>query len=313
VKSVRAILVVLLAAAATAGTAWAQAPGSAQAEELFKEGRAALQAKDWVVACAKLAESNRIERAVGTLISLAQCEEAQNKLATARQHYQEAADLADALNDRLQRGPMARERVAELDKRVARLTVKAGPNAPPNTVVKQDDVGLTWASFGSSLPVDPGKHVLVVTADAHEPRTIEVVLGEGENLVVEVEPGERIATVADARAPSPEQPPPPPASPARVHSSARTLAFVAGGAALVGIGLGTGFGLRAFSKWSSAQSACKHDECGPGSHAQEEKTQASSAASISTIAFVAAGVALAAGLVLYMVNPASPKRDVGSF
>ncbi|NOU28880.1 MAG: hypothetical protein HOO96_13330, partial [Polyangiaceae bacterium] len=49
------------------------------AETLFREGRKALEAGDYAVACAKFAESQRIEPAPGTLLNLAGCEERSGK------------------------------------------------------------------------------------------------------------------------------------------------------------------------------------------------------------------------------------------
>jgi hypothetical protein len=287
-------------AAAWPSAALAQTAGSAAAEELFKQGRAALEAKDYATACAKLAESNRLERAVGTLISLAQCEEAQDKLASARQHWQEAADFADALHDRLNRGPAAHQRFAELDKRVPRLTVRRSPSAPASLTVKRDDVTLTAASLGSALPVDPGKHVLVVSADRHDSKTFEVTVAEGETREIEVEPGAEIAS-----------PPPTPSTltydSARPNDAAsmRTAGYIVGGAGVVGLGLGVVFGLRAKSKWDSAQSDCKIDACGAGSDARKEKDDAATAGTVSTIAFVVGGAALATGVVLIVLAPSS--------
>jgi hypothetical protein len=278
--------------------ALAQSTGSAEAEELFKQGRAALEAKDYAAACSRLAESNRLERAVGTLISLAQCEEAQNKLAAARQHWQEAADFADALHDRLNRGPAARQKFTELDKRVPRLTVKRTPNAPPGTTVKRDEVELTFGSFGSALPVDSGKHVLVVSALQHESRSFEITLAEGESKEVEVEPG------AETSEPLPT----PLASvgrDTRNGSMLRVAGYVVGGAGIVGIGLGAVFGLQAASKWSSAQDGCKPGACGAGSQARGDQDTASRSGTISTITFVIGGAALATGIALVLLAPSS--------
>jgi hypothetical protein len=286
-----------------ASPALAEGAGSADAEELFKQGRVALEAKDYATACTKLAESNRLERAVGTLISLAQCEEAQKKLASARQHWQEAADFADALQDRLQRGPAARQRFTELDKRVPRLTVQRSPGAPAGMTVRRDEVTLLPASFGSALPVDPGKHVLIVSAESHEPRTFEVELAEGESRVIEVEPG--------AEVPAPPEPAPSVPAAGAVGPSAsdsgsmRIAGYTLGGVGILGLGLGTIFGLRASSKWSSAKQACVPGQCGPGSNAQNDKDDASSAGTVSTMSFVVGGAALATGVVLLVLAPSS--------
>jgi hypothetical protein len=304
-----------IAMVTTTSPSLADGTGSAEAAELFKQGRAALEQKDYVTACMKLAESNRLERAVGTLISLAQCEEAQSKLAAARQHWQEAADLADAVQDRLQRGAPAREKVAELDKKIARLTVKPAPGAPAKMTVKRDDVVLTSASFGSALPLDVGEHVLVVSAEGYEPRTFEVVLSEGESRDIEVEPGAALPA-PPAAAVTPLGTPPGAETPSTVQGSdgrsMRLAGYVVGGVGIVGLGLGTVFGLQASSKWTSAREACLPGACKEGSFAQSEKDAAESAGNVSTIAFVIGGAALATGIVLLVLAPSAPSSTSGS-
>lgn len=300
-----AALTILLAAAPS------RAQGSAEAAELFKQGRAALEAKDYATACTKLAESNRLERAVGTLISLAQCFEGQSKLAAARQHWQEAADLADATADRLQRGPIAREKVAELDKKVARLTIVRAPDAPASTSVKRDDVALTSASFGSALPVDVGRHVLVASAEGFEPKTFEIELAAGESKEIVIGPGAAL-------------PPPPPGAPlggdggagaeARDRGEGRRIAaYTLGGIGIVGLGLGTIFGLKASSNWSDAQDKCAPGACFQKAEAESLKSDASSAGTISTIGFIVGGAALASGIVLLVTAPSSssPSKTTG--
>ncbi len=302
VSCVLALSILLAARASRADIA-----GSAEAEELFKQGRAALEQKDYATACVKLAESNRLERAVGTLISLAQCEEARGKIAGARQHWQEAADLADAMQDRLQRGPAAREKVSELEKRVPRLTVRAASHAPPNMTVKRDDLLLTAASFGSALPVDPGAHVLVVSAESREPKTFDVTLAEGDRKEIEVEPGAEIAKPQ----PRPEAPTSgaPQATtgsdnPEGGASTMRYAAYGLGGLGVVGLGVGTGLGVAAISKWNSAHDACPQS-CSSTSQAKKDSDSARSQGDASTVAFVVGGAALAGGVVLWVLAPPS--------
>ena len=66
---------------------------------------------------------------MGTLISLADCEQATGRLASARQHWQEAADFADALHDSLNRGAYARQKFADIDKRVPKLVLRLANGA----------------------------------------------------------------------------------------------------------------------------------------------------------------------------------------
>jgi hypothetical protein len=75
------------------------------------------------------------------------------------------------------------------------------------------------------------------------------------------------------------------------------------GAGAVGLGIGAAFGLIAMSKLNQSNSGpCNaQDQCsGDGLSLRQS---AGSAATVSTIAFVAGGVAAAAGIVLYVTAP----------
>lgn len=62
----------------------------------------------------------------------------------------------------------------------------------------------------------------------------------------------------------------------------RTVGLVVGGVGVAGLVVGSIFGVNASSKWSSAKKDCQPGACGPGSPSQTEKSDASSAATVST-------------------------------
>jgi hypothetical protein len=285
----------LAAAAFFALPAMARAESdSADAAELFAQGRAALAAKDYETACKKLEASNRLERAVGTLISLAQCTEGLDRLASARAYWKEAADLAKAVKDPLNREEYAAKRFDEIDARVPRLVVEPAAGAPAHMRISRDGIALDAAAYGVPLPVDPGPHVLRAEADGHDGRVVSVDLAEGETKAITLEPGPRASSSplpADEQAR--EEPRPPPAR------GQRTLAVVVGGAGVVGIGVGAVTGLVAPSKWSSAKRECG-TECAADHPAVAQKDAAEAFATVSTVAFVAGGAMLAAGAVLWL-------------
>jgi hypothetical protein len=305
-----AVLVLSLATLVpSVGAAQGSRPGSAEAEELFKQGRAALEARDYTTACARFSASLAIDRAVGTLISLAQCEEGSGHLASARQHWQEAADFADASGDKLNRGPVARKKVAELDPRVPRLVVRLAAGAPAGTTVQRDELDLGGSVFGVALPVDPGPHVLTVKAPGHEPRKYSIAPAGGETLTLEVEPGPSAAVAAPpaqaANAPSAAPAPAPaPATEPRPasHGGGRTLAWASLALGVAGVGVGTYFGVDAMSKWSAAKGDCRSG-CPDGSYARNERSEALAGATVSTVGFVVGGVGLAAAAWLWLSPP----------
>jgi hypothetical protein len=291
------LLFTALAWSALPGTARAQGT-SADAEELFKQGRAALDAQNYAVACQKLAASLQIERAVGTLMSLAKCEEASNKLASARQHWQEAADFADATNDRLNRGPACRAKFAEIDKRVPRLTVNVPAGAPPDLVVKRDGVALVAATLGSPMPVDPGAHTLETSAPGHDPSTASVTLAEGESKTVAATLGP-VNAAAASLPPAAGEPAPGPAAPGAAAESGGMGPLFWTGVVVAGVGVVAGgvFGGVAASKAGGLSGECPNHVCS-SSGAQSDYSSAKSMALVADVAFGVAG----AGAVVAVVG-----------
>jgi hypothetical protein len=268
--------------------------GSAEAEELFQQGRAALEAKDYATACPRFAASLAIERAVGTLISLAQCEEATEHLAAARQHWEEAADFADATKDRLNRGAFARRKMEDLDPRVPRLLVHLAAGGPADTSLVRDGMPLGAGAFEVALPVDPGKHVLVATAPGHEAKRFSLTLGEGEKVTFEVEPGP-LSVPEPAPAATVE---PPPAE----GGWKRGAGYVSGGLAVVGMGLGTYFGVQALSEWSTAKTDCGPG-CKDGSPARTERSDALGDATLSDVGLAVGALAAVCAVWFFATAP----------
>jgi hypothetical protein len=282
---------------------------AAAATELFSKGRAAMKQQDFVTACAAFADSERFDPKVGTLLNLADCEEKIGHLVSARSHWQQAMDLAHAGGDT--RESVARQRFAAVDPRVAKLSVKLAPDAPLGATVKRDDVDLGPGSLGVALPLDPGAHVVVVTAVGYESKTTTVSLADGQVSELVVGPGAKQL---------PPPPPPPPSAPVPPRSSwstTKTLAVVSAGLAAGSIGVGTAFGLMAKSAndASLAGGACDANN-GCNAAGLSSRDDAVRDGNISTIAFVASGAFLAASVVLFLVKPsgsqseAPPKTDV---
>ena len=78
-----------------------------------------------------------------------------------------------------------------LEPRLARLTVTIAPGTPPGAALSRDGVLLGTASVGAPLPVDPGEHVIVVSAPAFDSRRSVIEIRPGEHRTIEVGVGAR--------------------------------------------------------------------------------------------------------------------------
>jgi hypothetical protein len=163
-------------------TVRARAGGETVAEALFRDARREMKAGNLTAACAKFAESQRLDPSLGTLLNLALCEEKAGRLASAWTKYQE---VLDAMAPSDERRKLALERIAALEAQLPRLRITTRGHA----TAELDGIELGAPSLGVDLPVDPGRH-LVVFKRKGQTSTREVVLERGGRALVELGPGE---------------------------------------------------------------------------------------------------------------------------
>lgn len=159
---------------------------SAVADALYRQARDLMAAGKYDEACPKLAQSQQLDPATGTLLNLAACHEKQGKLATAWLEYSDALVAArrDGREDRVQ---YARERAAELEPKLSRLTLLLAPNADaPGLTIELDGTSVGSAVFGVPTPVDPGKHSVRASAPGKKPQvlSIEVAVADQQSLSI---------------------------------------------------------------------------------------------------------------------------------
>lgn len=249
-----AVVVSLLAPA----TAHAQDGDASPADALFREGRRAADAGNYAVACPKFEESYRLDPAAGTLLNLGDCEENRGQLARAWKHYRQLYDRLPATDDRK---PIAEARARALEARAPKLRIVVASTTA--ATVTQDDAVVARASLGTSVPVEPGRHVIVVTSVGRREKRYEVSVVDGEDKELSVGVGEPLADVAalpspasgNAASPLATRPPPPDGS------TQRTAAYVVGGVGLATFVTGAIFGFVALSRLSSANAACTGNVC----------------------------------------------------
>lgn len=267
-------------------------------------------------ACPKFEASQELDPGLGTMLNLAECYEKTGRTASAWAEYREAIPLARAAGSKA-RQDLAVERAQALEERLSTLTIRAmsEQSADAQLEVRRDGVAVRSAELGAPIPVDPGEHLIEAQAPGHEPWSSKVQVGPNASKVsVEIP---RLKPTGEA-APATQAPivtttattsAPPSDQPASDGSAQRVTGLVLGGAGIVGVGLGTFFGLRASSKWSDAKAKCTDYPYGCGTEGTDLRSSARSAGNVSTIAFVAGGALIATGVVLYLTAP-SKKESV---
>jgi hypothetical protein len=188
----RFVVLSVLVATTTATTARAQGQNPSRAEMLFRSAREAMARGDFAAGCSRFAESQRLDPAPGTLLNVAQCEEKEGKLATSFAHLTEVLEALPKDDFRI---PYAQQRIASLEPRLPKITVTLASESAGAHVFR-DGVELHDESFGIALPVDPGKHVLIVRAAGHVDAREEITIGEGQKLSLVLHPGSVARTEA---------------------------------------------------------------------------------------------------------------------
>jgi len=299
----------------------AQEQSDVAATALFDQGRKLMQQGKYADACPKLAESERLAPSGGTLLNLADCYEHTGQTASAWAAWKDAAARANAAGKSdVEKRALAR--AAALEPNLAKLAISVDAASDvPGLEVKRDGVKVGHAEFGVPIPVDPGTHEIDATAPNKQPfsgkvdvapkqanATLSVTLVDAPQAAPTPAPAPATAPVPTPATPTAS--PATPEQPASTWSGQKTAALVVGGVGLVGIGVGSAFGLIAKSKNDQALQNCRTSTLctQQGLNLTDD---AKSAATVSTIAFVAGGVALAGGIVLWLTAPSSTPSTTG--
>jgi hypothetical protein len=177
----RAAWLVALALSLAASSAAAQ---ETEGERLFREGRARMLDARFDEACPMLAESQRLEPHVGTLLNLAACHERQGKVGSAWVEYQKALTAARA-EGQAERAQLAEQRIKVLEPRVPWLRVTS---AVDDATLSLDGGELARAAWDQDMPVDPGLHVVVAERGGAKVFEETVDVRESERRTVRVTP-----------------------------------------------------------------------------------------------------------------------------
>lgn len=153
---------------------------AAAAQRLFDEGRTLMNAGRLDEACVKLAASEKLSHAGGTVLNLAECHARAGRTASAWSRFREAASLAHAAG-RADAEELATKRADELFAALPYLAVDVGAD---DAVVHRDGTPLPREAWGTLVPVDPGAHVVEVTRPGFRAWRWEGRVGERARVTV---------------------------------------------------------------------------------------------------------------------------------
>jgi len=267
---------------------------------LFDEGRRLMTAGDFAAACVKFEEGQRIAPGVGMKFNLAECYEKTGRVASAWSAFRDVASMSKA-QGQAERERVARERAAELEPRIPklRLVVPEGSRVP-NLELRRDGTPIGSAQWGLAIPVDPGKREIRVEAPGYEAQTLRIDVPEAKEQSLEIPL--LVKKIEKVEPVKPVVAPPGADSDKGRHGSGtlRKVGLIGAGVGAVGLGVGSVFGIMASGKKSDAQPLCT-----PACNAEGYllMKQAGGRADVATVSFIAGGVFLAAGLVLFFVAP----------
>ncbi len=303
----------------------AQNRDPAAAQALFDEARKLSSAGKYAEACEKLAESNRLDPGMGTQFHLADCQEKSGKIASAWANFLEVASLARA-SGQSDREQAALARAAKLESKLPRVQVDVPEASRVNGLeVRRDGSVVGSAQWGTPVPADPGEHEIAATAPGklRFSKKIKTELGKTAKLEVPLletdpspsgDPAVAAGAAAVATAPAPTEPAsngsPPPADSGADKGGPNPLIFALAGVGVVGIGVGTVFGLMASSKNEDSKAECRTDDPNRCSQAGVDmRDDAIANGNIATVGFIVGGAALAGAGIWLLVDSGSSEKS----
>jgi hypothetical protein len=300
------------------------------AEALAEEGAKLMSVGDYERGCKKYEESALLDVSPARLIALASCHERRGKVASAWATLGEAAELADARGEP-KKLAQARETQKRLEPNIGRLKIIVPDEAnAEDLVITRDGTPLSYTLWGLPVAVDPGPHIVRVTAPGRLAWQAEVGMMPGPGTAVlripvlqvdgDSQRSDREKLLLDRRGPITHETSFPVAT--RVAAVAdetpadssagrtqRTVGLVLAGTGVASLLIGTAFALSARSTHNDLADACPRDMCSASAVTLLDQERAESAR-----ADVALGIgvaALAAGAVVYFSAPTSSSPQTG--
>jgi hypothetical protein len=154
------------------------------ARQLFSEAEQLRAQGDCNGAVAKLRLAITIKETPGLRFHLAHCEERLGQLVQANADYRRASELVRAGMSAPDVQRLLDPAQKSLSERLPTLRLRV-PELTPPARARLDGQELGRDALSNVIPVDPGKHTVLVEADGYDAFRLELSIGEGEDRVVE--------------------------------------------------------------------------------------------------------------------------------
>jgi hypothetical protein len=262
-----------------------------EGEQLFREGRAAMQEKDYDRACSKFAESQAKEPAPGTALNLGECEEHRGHLVAAYDAFSTAASTFTAS----EKQKYASSRAEALERRISRLVIHA--TSPVAGLTAR--IGTTPVPVGTEVKMDPGDVVIHAEAPGFKAKELRATLREGRTLDLDVGVLERVAAqpAENERVNAPVVIAPPDKTRGSDEMQ-RTIGLVVGGVGAAALVVGGVTGVMALDRASTVEDHCD-ENLACDAEGFDAAQSGDTLSLVSTITVAGGAAALVGGAVLY--------------
>ena len=227
---------------------------SAEAERLFKDGKALMAEGRIAEACTAFEGSYRKDPAVSTRLNLANCREKNQQYASAWGHFLAAARQARADASLAPMLETAQRRATALEPRLSYLIINVPDDARVDGLtITRNGVPVDPAEWNRDIPVDGGTYRIEGKAPAYEAWSASVTVGNAKDKQSVNVPRFSQALSTASPANTTPTPPPPPADQPSSFSARRKAAVGLWVTGAVGLGSGLALELAARSTYEDAK------------------------------------------------------------
>ena len=301
VWSVTAALALVVCASTAAAQEEPSAADVSAARALGQEGVKLADAGNCEEAIDRLTRAEKIFHAPSTQARLGECQVKVGKIVAGTETLNRvvretlAPNAPQAFRDAQER---AKTLLAEAKPKIAKLKIAVAAPADAKLVVTIDGENLPLANLNMNRPVDPGEHVVRLTAPRHVAWQGTVVAGDAGIVEAKVPP------LAEETVEGPPAP--------ATLTTTRKIGIGVAGLGVVALGVGSVFGLMAVSKKSEATTSCGSADpktCQVGGDIGLW-SDAKTLGNVSTVTFIAGGALLAGAAALWFLGAPSRSAPV---